>query len=67
MSKNSDIKNIDSDISEEAETECNIIKYALSFLIANLDDDILDDVSDILYAESVEELEFYLQSILDNY
>lgn len=67
MSNNSNTQDSVDDISEEAKVEYNIIKYALSFLIANLDEDILEDMSDFLYVYSVEELESYIQETIDNY
>ena len=67
MSNNSNTQDSVDDISEEAKVEYNIIKYALSFLIANLDEDILEDMSDFLYVYSVEELESYIQDTIDNY
>ena len=67
MSNNSNTQDSVDDISEEAKVEYNIIKYALSFLIANLDEDILEDMSDFLYVQSVEELESYIQDTIDNY
>ena len=68
MSKDNNTQDpVDEFISEEAKVEYNIIKYALSFLKANLDDDILEDMSDFLYVYSVEELESYIQETIDNY
>jgi len=67
MSNNSNTQDSVDDISEEAKVEYNIIKYALSFLMANLDEDILEDMSDFLYVYSVEELESYIQETIDNY
>jgi len=67
MSNNSNTQDSVDDISEEAKVEYNIIKYALSFLIANLDENILEDMSDFLYVYSVEELESYIQETIDNY
>jgi hypothetical protein len=68
MSKDNNTQDpVDESISEEAKVEYNIIKYALSFLKANLDDDILEDMSDFLYVYSVEELEAYIQETIDNY
>jgi predicted component of type VI protein secretion system len=68
MSKNNNTQDsVDEFVSEEAKVEYNIIKYALSFLIANIDEDILEDMSDFLHVYSVEELESYIQETIDNY
>jgi hypothetical protein len=48
------------------EVERSIIKYALCFLLANLDDEVLEDIDSRDFS-SVEELEIYMQDIIDHY
>jgi len=68
MSKNNNTQDsVDEFVSEEAKVEYSIIKYALNFLIANIDEDMLEDMSDFLHVNSVEELESYIQETVDNY
>lgn len=50
----------------QEEVERSIIKYALCFFLANLDDEVFEDAG-FEYFESVEELEFYVQDIIENY
>ena len=51
----------------EIEQEYEIIKYALTFLLSNLDDDIIKDMSDYIGDTDKEEVESLLNTIIDNY
>lgn len=49
----------------EMEQEHEIIKYALTFLLSNLDDDIVEDMADFLGTSDYEEIEGTLQKLID--
>ena len=51
----------------EIEQEYEIIKYALTFLLSNLDDDTIKDLSDYIGDTDKEEVESLLNTIIDNY
>jgi hypothetical protein len=51
----------------EIEQEYEIIKYALTFLLSNLDDDTIKDMSDYIGDTDKEEVESLLNTIIDNY
>jgi len=47
--------------------EQEIIKYALTFLLSNLEDDVVEDISDYIGTMDVEEIETIIQNILESY
>ena len=51
----------------EIEQEYEIIKYALTFLLSNLDDDTIKDMSDYIGDTDKEEVESLLNTIIDNF
>ena len=54
-------------IKNEIEQEYEIIKYALTFLLSNLNEDIIKDMSDYIEDTDKEEVESLLQTTIDNY
>jgi hypothetical protein len=50
----------------QQEVERSIMKYALCFLLANLDEEVLEDIDSKDFS-SVEELEIYMQDIIDHH
>lgn len=52
---------------KETEQEFKIIKYALTFLLSNLDDDVIKDMSDFVGTNDADEIESKLQEIIDTY
>lgn len=59
--------NIMTHTENEIEQEYEIIKYALTFLLSNLDDDTIKDMSDCIGDTDKEEVESLLNTIIDNY
>ena len=51
----------------EIEQEYEIIKYALTFLLSNLDDDTIKDMSDYIGDTNKEEVESLLHTTIDNF
>ena len=51
----------------EIEQEHELIKYALTFLLSNLENDVIDDMSDYIGTSDPDEIEAMLQNIIDNF
>jgi hypothetical protein len=51
---------------EEMEQE-KIIKYALNFLLSNLEDDVLEDLGEIMETNDPNEIEYILNDLIENY
>ena len=51
----------------EIDQEYELIKYALTYLISNLDQDVAEDMSEYVGTDDADEIETMLQKILDNY
>lgn len=51
----------------EIEQEYEIIKYALTFLLSNLDDDTIKDMSDYIGDTNKEKVESLLNTTIDNF
>jgi len=49
------------------EQEYEIIKYALTFLLSNLNDDVIDDMSDYIGETTYDEFEKTLTDIVESY
>lgn len=54
-------------IEKDVEQEHEIIKYALTFLLSNLDDDVIEDMSDYIGETTYEEFENTLTDIVESY
>jgi hypothetical protein len=52
---------------EKMEQEDSIIKYALNFLISNLEDDVLEDLGEIMETNDPNEVEYILNELIENY
>jgi hypothetical protein len=52
---------------EELTKEYEIIKYALTYLLSNLDDDVVEDMSDFVGTNNADEIEAILQKAIDEY
>lgn len=52
---------------EEIIKEYEIIKYALTFLLSNLNDDVIEDISDYVGETTYEEFEKTLTDIVESY
>ena len=52
---------------EEITKEYEIIKYALTFLLSNLNDDVIEDISDYVGETTYEEVEKTLTDIVESY
>jgi len=52
---------------EELTKEYEIIKYALTYLLSNLDDDVVEDMSDFVGTNNADEIESILQKAIDAY
>jgi hypothetical protein len=52
---------------EELTKEYEIIKYALTYLLSNLDDDVVEDMSDFVGTNNADEIESILQKAIDEY
>jgi len=57
-------KNIN--IMEKMEQE-KIIRYALNFLLSNLEDDVLEDLGEIMETNDPNEIEYILNDLIENY
>jgi hypothetical protein len=51
---------------EKMEQE-KIIKYALNFLLSNLEDDVLEDLGEIMETNDPNEIEYILNDLIENY
>lgn len=51
----------------EIEQEYEIVKYALTYLLSNLDDDIIEDMSEYVGTDDFDEVEAILQGIIEAY
>jgi hypothetical protein len=51
----------------EINQEYEIIKYALTFLLSNLNQDNVDDMSDYIGTNDIDEVEKMLNDIIENY
>jgi hypothetical protein len=51
---------------EKMEQE-KIIKYALGFLLSNLEDDTLEDLGKIMETNDPNEIEYILNDLIENY
>ena len=51
----------------EIDREYEIVKYALTFLLSNLDDDIVEDMSDFLGTSDYDKIEGTLQKVINEY
>lgn len=54
-------------IQKDIEQEHEIIKYALTFLLSNLNDDVIEDMSDYIGETTYEEFEKILTDIVESY
>ena len=54
-------------IEKDIEQEYEIIKYALTFLLSNLNDDVIEDMSDYIGETTYEEFEKTLTDIVEKY
>jgi len=61
------ISKIKMKIEKDVEQEHEIIKYALTFLLSNLDDDVIEDMSDYIGETTYEEFENTLTDIVESY
>ena len=52
---------------KEIEQEYEIIKYALTYLISNLDDEVAEDMSEYVGTNDPTEIETILQKLIDEY
>ena len=52
---------------EEITKEYEIIKYALTYLLSNLDDEVVEDMSEYVGTDDPDEIESILQKIIDTY
>jgi hypothetical protein len=52
---------------EELTKEYEIIKYALTYLLSNIDDDVIEDLSDYIGKTNYEEVEKILTDIIESY
>jgi hypothetical protein len=52
---------------KEIEQEYEIIKYALTFLLSNLESDVIEDMSDFVGTDDPDEIESILQKLIDEY
>jgi hypothetical protein len=50
-----------------AETEYQLIKYALTFLLSNLDEDVIEDLTDYVENATFDSVEEALNEIINNY
>lgn len=51
----------------DIEQEYEIVKYALTYLLSNLDDDIIEDMSEYVGTDDFDEVEAILQGIIEAY
>ncbi len=51
----------------ETDQEYELIKYALTFLLSNLNDDNVEDMSEFVGTDDYEEIEATLQKLIDEY
>jgi hypothetical protein len=60
---------IPNELEQKAEVtkEYEIIKYALTYLLSNLDDDVIEDLSDYIGKTNYEEIEKILTDIIESY
>lgn len=54
-------------IQKDIEQEHEIIKYALTYLLSNLDNEVAEDMSDYIGTGDADQIEEMLQKIIDNY
>ena len=54
-------------IEKDVKQEHEIIKYALTFLLSNLNDDVIDDMSDYTGETTYDEFEKTLTDIVESY
>jgi hypothetical protein len=54
-------------IEKDVEQEHEIIKYALTFLLSNLNDDVIEDMSDYIGETTYDEFEKTLTDIVESY
>lgn len=54
-------------IEKDVEQEYEIIKYALTFLLSNLNDDVVEDMSEYIGKTTYEEFEQTLTDIVESY
>ena len=52
---------------KEIEQENEIIKYALTFLLSNLESDVIEDMSDFVGTDDPDKIESILQKLIDEY
>lgn len=52
---------------EELTKEYEIIKYALTYLLSNLDNEVVEDMSEYVGTDDPDEIESILQKIIDTY
>ena len=52
---------------EEITKEYEIIKYALTYLLSNLDDEVVEDMSEYVGTDDPDEIESILQKIINDY
>lgn len=51
----------------DIEQEYEIVKYAITYLLSNLDDDIIEDMSEYTGTDDFDEVEAILQGIIEAY
>ena len=54
-------------IEKDIDQEYEIIKYALTYLLSNLEQDVIEDMSDYVDIDDPDKIESILQKIIDNY
>jgi hypothetical protein len=54
-------------IEKDIEQEYEIIKYALTYLLSNIDNEVAEDMSDYVGTDDPDEIESILQKIIDEY
>jgi hypothetical protein len=54
-------------IEKDVEQEYEIIKYALTFLLSNLEDEVIEDMSEYIGTSDPDEVEKLITDIVENY
>lgn len=52
---------------KDIEQEHDIIKYALTFLLSNLEDEVIEDMSDYIGTNDPDEVEKLITDIIENF
>jgi hypothetical protein len=51
----------------DLQQEYDIIKYALTFLLSNLEDEVIEDISEYIGTSDPDEVEKLITDIIENY